>query len=133
MTLSAGTTTRNVRDQSLRENADTWHKSGREVGTGRKEEAYSQEGKPSSIGKGTTFSRAERRAELTSALAAEVRSGPRSICIVGKPASTRKLAPQLQRTHVRQELPVRLRFAQLVDQQLHRFHRRQRVQHLAQH
>ena len=39
----------------------------------------------------------------------------------------------LQRTHVRQELAIRLGLAQLVDQQFHRFHGRKRVQHLAQH
>src|SRR5580658_7856208 len=38
----------------------------------------------------------------------------------------------LQRTHIRQKLAIRFRLAQLVDQQLHRFHRRERVQHLAQ-
>src|SRR5437868_8725242 len=53
-------------------------------------------------------------------------------CIAALLFSKRYHVP-LYRTHVRQELAVRRRFAQLVDQQFHGFHRRERVQHFTQH
>src|SRR5580692_13221810 len=78
-----------------------------------------------------------KSSKSTPALAAEVTPSPAistkawNLCKLS--LGTRYQVLALQSTHISQKLAIRLSLAKLINQQLHRFHRRQRIQHLAQH